>query len=191
MRNAVDTYLGWEPFPHLKGCTATTVDFQHRTTDRRFSNTEELDVRAVCRRCGVVQLLNATTPYDDETYHVRTDRVTTDYIGYGRPPLRRSGLWVWPGPRVDRFGRRDNPPLSYLATQSPATPRTREDVVGAVLYRSGPRGGDLWDACLGIDPPTLNAPHPFRSEAAGFKWIAAQLAANNTDTTTDAQEISR
>lgn len=197
------TYLDWQSLVHAEACRRPRweVDFredddgfryQPRTADgpARHSCPDEdcdhdsrytkLTVRVVCRSCGRAHLLTGE-------YHGQT-HTTTARLGYGLPPRKVAGLWLWPGePHLYVFREESAEPHDFLVTRPGAARVTKDTVVGQVTQWRGKRGGVMWTAAAvpSVDGPYggglgtirwTQAQENFKTVAAAAKWIAAQLA---------------
>ncbi|MFC3983203.1 hypothetical protein [Streptosporangium jomthongense] len=188
MSNLRHAYFNWCPVGHLPGCRRPAWDVQTLRLERP-GGMSELGMRAVCWSCGTVHDLTAhiapdTDPNPDvDVNEMRSEahlRLTATWVtGYGQPALRSAGLWLHPGPAVLRRIGTPPDPVGYLVTTTPAVPRTATDVAGVITRRRGPRGGVVWSAGVGYDPPTATR-HGLPSRTAGARWIAATITAQTT-----------
>lgn len=199
--DAVAAYLGWRQLTHRADCArpswevaTRTEEEQHRGRFDSHGHTcpnedchhsdryDKLTVRIVCRSCQVVQLLTG-----EEHSFAGT---TTASIGYGQPPKRVGGLWLYPGPPLLAYLNPE--PSGYLCTLAKVEPLTEEDIVGGISEERTKRGRIVWRA--GIFPeisPSPLASHPapflrwstesgdqmFPTVAAAAKWVKAQIGA--------------
>ncbi|MEU1731353.1 hypothetical protein [Streptosporangium sp. NPDC020145] len=183
MSNLRHAYLNWRPVGHLPGCRRPAWDVQTLRLERP-GGVSELGMRAVCWSCGTVHDLTAhiapdtdPNPDVDEMRSEADLRLTATWVtGYGQPALRSAGLWLHPGPAVLRRIGTPPDPVGYLLTATPAVPRTATDVAGVITRGRGARGGTVWAAGVGYDPPTA-ARHGLPSRGAAARWIAAAIAA--------------
>lgn len=200
--DAVAAYLGWQqPLSHRADCARPSWEVTTRTEhDQRWGRFDEgghacpnedcnhhdrydrLTVRIVCDSCGVVQLITG-----EEHSWAGT---TTASIGYGQPPKRAGGLWLYPGPPLLE---RLNPESSaYLCTLEKVERPTEKDIVGAIGEEHTKRGRIVWSAsALPEISPSPLASHPapflhwafesgeqrFPTVVAAAKWVKAQVDA--------------
>ncbi|MFI0901770.1 hypothetical protein [Streptomyces sp. NPDC020983] len=142
---------------------------------------DRLTVRIVCHSCHVVQLITG-----EEHSWAGT---TTASIGYGQPPKRAGGLWLYPGPPL--LERLNPEPSAYLCTLEKVAELTEKDIVGAIAEEHTKRHRLVWSASA---LPTVSAPLPghtapyvawakdsgdqrFPTVAAAAKWVKAQVDA--------------
>ncbi|MFI9214278.1 hypothetical protein ACIGW7_39885 [Streptomyces sp. NPDC053253] len=204
--DAIASHLEWTPFAHLPDCAKPVWEVDHQTVvDKRrplhegsehaCSNEEcghharhdLITVRLLCRSCDAVRLISG----EDYT----TETTTTARIGYGQPPKRVAGLWLYPGPPLLKL-RDHTTPGAYLCSREKVDRLSEEDIVGAVTEGRGKRGATIWHAAIGpaFHPPISgltgyavwaknSGEKPFTSVTAAAKWVAAELdAAATTDT---------
>lgn len=131
-----------------------------------------LELRFVCPSCGAAQVLRVDTDTrPDARSGVRLREATsTRRIGYGCPPRRAAGLWLWPVPAPD--GSDD--PASYVVTTVNDRRERREEIAGAVARYRTARGAHRWLAAVGYDPSVENQ-DGFRSAGAAAAWLADRL----------------
>jgi hypothetical protein len=207
MTTVQDTYLGWERLSHAEGCKRPVweVDLRRREDAWRYraslayeeraehkcadehcghgSRFEELTVRIVCFSCGMAEVITGERNED-------TGRSSTHakHLGYGMPPRRIAGLWLWPGEPWLSVGRAvSDEPHDFLVTRPGVERVTQEAVAGQITQTRGKRGGVIWTAAA---VPSEDGPYGvglgrirwdrvqegFKTPAAAAKWIAAQLA---------------
>ncbi|WP_314411427.1 hypothetical protein [Streptomyces sp. DSM 40484] len=149
-----DTYFGWNALAHTPDCTTPgpaswevqtrldegvhplshREDLQHSCPNLNCSHDNgfpRVTVRLVCRSCHTVHLISGENPTQDHT--------TTAAHGYGEPPARMAGLYLYPG-RAFLYGEGpgtsgwDDQPLQWLVTRDlPADGLlVREDCVGRI-----------------------------------------------------------
>lgn len=205
MKSTQDTYLAWRSLRHAEGCRrpAWEVAFRTDETDHRdgvFSrfaeepvkhscpdvdcrhdnSYEKLAVRVVCRCCGSAHLLTGE-------YHSQ-HHTTTARIGYGLPPRKASGLWLWPGDPWLRVLRDETgEPFDFLVTAGRVEQVTQADMVGQITQSRGKRGAVIWTAAAvptpdgpygaGLGMRWAHAKEGFKTPAAAAKWIAIELDA--------------
>ena len=199
---ATDAYLtGWQALAHGAGCAAPSWQVDIRREERyrprrggpahscpnadeecgHSDRYERITVRAVCTSCGAARLISG-----EEHSQAYT---TTAELGYGSAPIRKAGLWLWPGPPLDS-GWLDTGPWDYLVTRERVARVTADDVVALVGQGRGPRGGTTWWAVAVPDPNGKYGYSPLRharnatdegarlsSLGAAVRWVAAALAA--------------
>lgn len=186
-------YLGWEALEHRQGCSRPvwTVDVRtedqfrprhggpehacpNEECDHRGGRFEATTVRIVCSSCGAAHLFGGSE-------HVR--RTSTQALGYGQPPRRAAGLWLWPDAPLIGWGPNADEPWGFLVTRERVDRVTAADVVGEIQQGRGKRGGVVWSAAAvpapdgryGVGPVRWSrATEDLRSVAAAAKWIAAQ-----------------
>ncbi|MGA4979290.1 hypothetical protein [Streptomyces cinereoruber] len=142
---------------------------------------DRITVRLLCRACDTVRLIGGEE-HDTET-------TTTARIGYGQPPKRVAGLWLYPGSPLLRL-RDCNTPGAYLCSREKVDRLSEKDIVGTVTEGRGKRGATVWHAAIGPDfhPPVRglsgyavwaknSGEKPFTSVTAAAKWVAAELDA--------------
>lgn len=198
MSDVQTTYLGWTEPTHYEGCAKPQWDVDVRTEydvyrrnvlaygvkhscpnedcDHGGRVAEETTVRLVCWSCGRAHLLNSESGL--ESVSVRS-------LGYGLPPLKKAGLWLWPGEPLLKF-EPDESPASYLVTRNRVGRVQREDVIGSISWGRTPRRREVWSA---VAVPSADGLYGYgeirwargvkdlRSLAAAAKWIADQQAA--------------
>ncbi|MFD9453478.1 hypothetical protein ACFWBC_10355 [Streptomyces sp. NPDC059985] len=197
--SALSAYLGWTRPSHRPDCArpAWEVDLrtehgQHR--DRRGGGPahscpnedcdhgdryEEVTVRLLCRSCQVVRLITGEEQSDRST--------TTASTGYGQPPKRVSGLWLYPGPPLLEY--LDSTPHAYLCTLERVDELDEKNIVGIVGEGRGPRGATVWSASALLEvrslPSVRTEPYltwtatsgdiTFKSVTAAAKWVKATV----------------
>lgn len=212
MSTVQDTYLGWEALTHREDCKspAWEIDLRARQDSWRYKASlareeraehkcadqfcshgnrfDELTVRIVCRSCGRAEVITGERNED-------TGRSTTGtkWLGYGLPPRRTAGLWLWPGEPWLSVGRQaTDEPFDFLVTGERVERVTKETVVGQITQTRGKRGGVIWTAAA---MPSDEGPYGvglghirwgrvqegLKTPAAAAKWIAAQLIEQGTD----------
>ncbi|MEU5284166.1 hypothetical protein AB0G97_09115 [Streptomyces sp. NPDC020755] len=195
MSTLTDSYLAWDELDHKSGCprASWTVDLRtepdaYRSLTRGTSHAcpteecghgdryEKTTVRIVCTTCGIVHTMSGDA--DDKR------RTSTQAIGYGQPPKRAGGLWLYPGPPLlHGWGGPDGEPEGYLVTRTSVDRVTVDNVIGSIHQGRGPRRGVQWSAAALPDPQGeygygltrwARACSELRSFTAAAKWIAAQ-----------------
>lgn len=196
--SAQATYLGWDLLEHRQGCTRPvwTVDLRTETTYRprhggaehscpavecgHSDRAEVTTVRIVCSSCGAAHL------FKGDPEHTR--QKSTAALGYGQPPRRVAGLWLWPdAPLLHGWGNgADEEPWGYLVTAKRVDRVDETNVVGQIGQSRGARGAVRWSASAvpsktgryGVGPVRWSeATDGLRSVAAAAKWIAALVTA--------------
>lgn len=172
-RHITSLYFEYNPVNgHAPGCRREGSDLWEvtRYAYESFSGeTKETTVRLLCAECGAAVFFSIDGTLAEE----HTD---VSVIGFGSRPERVAGLWLHPGPVLWRG--EGHGPARFYVTRSKGRPRAPEDVLGAVAWRFGPRGGIRWNAGLGLTPHGIiqtSADSDFTSRRAAVAWIAAQL----------------
>ncbi|MEU1312554.1 hypothetical protein ABZ419_27195 [Streptomyces cinnamoneus] len=207
--DAIAAHLEWQPFAHRPDCAKPVWEVDHQTVSDKLRPRREgpkhscpneecghhdhydrITVRLLCRSCDTVRLISG------EEHTTRT--TTTARIGYGQPPKKVAGLWLYPGPPL--LDLRDYAtPGAYLCSREKVDRLSEEDIVGVVSEGRGKRGGTVWHAAIGPDfhPPARglsgyatwaknSGEKPFSTVTAAAKWVAAELeAAAATETKED------
>lgn len=207
MTTVQDSYLGWELLTHFTACKRPVweVDVRrgdalryqgglaheerpdHSCTDELCTHGnrfDELTVRVVCRSCGKAEVI--TGEQTEDTGHSST---SATMLGYGLPPRKTAGVWLWPGQPWLNVGRANSPePHDFLVTAERVERVTQEDVVGQITQTRGQRGGVIWTAAA---IPSEDGPYGvggtdrirwarvldgLKTPAGAAKWIAAQHA---------------
>ncbi|MFJ2589700.1 hypothetical protein [Streptomyces sp. NPDC087538] len=197
---ALSAHLDWNPFRHQPDCAKPVWEVgqraepdilrvrrggpEHACPNEECGHRDHYDrvtVRVLCRSCGTVHLISG------EEYTTRT--TTTASTGYGQPPKRVAGLWLYPGPPLLDWG--DAGPGAYLCSREKVTRLSEDDIVGAVVEGRGKRGATVWHAVAGpefrsgyVRWAKRSGEKPFASTTAAAKWVAAQLDAAATATET-------
>jgi len=196
MTQLLNTYLAWDELEHRPGCAkpSWTVDIRtEHNVYRSVANGErhacrrpecghtdrydETSVRIVCVSCGIVHIMSG------DAGGLRTR--STKAIGYGRPPVKAGGVFLYPGePLLHGWGNgEDSEPEGYLVTRTKVDRVTADNVIGAVFKARGPRRGVKWAATAIPSPDGEYGFGPVRwarraealsSFTAAAKWIAAQ-----------------
>ncbi|MGC5034140.1 hypothetical protein ACPXCS_06075 [Streptomyces sp. DT190] len=207
MRQTLDTYLGWEQLIHRPACKRPRFDVDLRTTEDELryrlpgeerqhkcaddncehgNRFEAITVRIVCRSCGVAELVTG-----ERTESVGRTSTSTACLGYGLPPRRTDGLFLWPGEPWLPFGRLNTAePHDFLVTATRVERVERDDVVGQITQARGKRGGIVW-AAAAVQSPTgpygaglglrwAHAAEGFKTISAAAKYIQARLAEQQT-----------
>ncbi|WP_411090829.1 hypothetical protein [Streptomyces sp. 049-1] len=202
MTSALETYLGWEDAQHRADCKRPSwrVDFRTDHGDYRdrlggqahacandtcdhSDRTSRTTVRIVCPSCQAAIVIRG-----GEASTSRGMTLDTTY-GYGQPPRTMAGLLLWPGEPWLNLGRlRSDEPYDYVVTRKGAKRVTEADIVGIITQHRGKRGAIVWQAGALPIPgkyqrfnwERLSEDRPLRTVAAAAKWIAAQLAEQQT-----------
>ncbi|MEU2505994.1 hypothetical protein ABZ621_14920 [Streptomyces sp. NPDC007863] len=185
-----DVHLGWRELPHGAECprpswTVDVRDDEHYrssyggATERHSCPNEDCEhggsysrttVRVVCLACRVAHVISGESRSSWSS--------TTRAIGFGEPPRKVAGVYLWPG--EPWF---DDEPHEFLVSRVKPRRLTAEDVIGEIHEGRGPRGGKQFSA---VALPTPNgayglralrwdrARENFASCSAAAKWIAAQ-----------------
>ncbi|MEU0002568.1 hypothetical protein ABZ069_37305 [Streptomyces microflavus] len=189
------TYLAWDPLEHRPDCATPSWTVDIRTEHNAYRSVangerhacrrpecghtdryDETSVRIVCISCGIVHIMSG------ESGGLRTR--STKAIGYGRPPVRAGGVWLYPGePLLHGWGGEAAEPDGYLVTRTRVDRVTADNVIGAVHKERGPRRGVKWTGLaipdangrFGFNPVRwARAQDDLRSLTAAAKWVAAQ-----------------
>ena len=157
-------YIGWTPLLHADGCRASGwLAHERRSWDGR-----RLELRLVCPGCGAAHVATMGSPAGDVAPTRET--TTTRRLGFGCPPVRTTGLWLWPGTTgPDAVG-----PSGYVATMDANRPNGRNAIRGLVSRYRTKRGAIRWAASVDCDPAT-EARDGFRSVRAAARWLAGRL----------------
>ncbi|GGU11350.1 hypothetical protein [Streptomyces lateritius] len=203
--DALAAHLEWHPFAHRPDCAKPVWEVDHQVVSDKLRTRrggpehtcpneecghhdrhDRITVRLLCRACDTVHLISG------EEHTTRT--TTTARIGYGQPPKRVAGLWLYPGPPL--LDLRDHTtPGAYLCSREKVDRLSEEDIVGSVTEGRGKRGATVWHAAIGPEfhPPARglsgyaiwaknSGEKPFTSVTAAAKWVAAELDAAANDT---------
>ncbi|MER7696206.1 hypothetical protein [Streptomyces sp. NPDC096095] len=190
-----DSYLAWDELDHKPNCAKPSWTVDTRTEDRAFRTVnggpshacpnEECDhadrytktsLRVVCSSCGLALIMSG-----DDGFRGTSTRA----IGYGQPPRKVGGVWLYPGaPLLFGWGHGEtDEPEGYLVTQTRVDRVTVDNVIGSIHKARGPRRGVQWSAVAVPDPKGeygyglvrwARARSELRSFTAAAKWIAAQ-----------------
>ncbi|MGW9067932.1 hypothetical protein ACWGQT_00570 [Streptomyces yangpuensis] len=194
--HAIDTYLGWESFSHAKDCKNPREETLWRSNPAYLGREggpkhtcaneycdhqdryDKLEVRILCRSCGVVRELSGV--------HHGYGTTLTAVIGYGLAPTRASGLWLYPGEKLFRDTLGD--PWDYMVSEKKLERLREADVVGVIGQGRGKRGAVLWSAAAHpiFRPSHFERSTPdvtyrtktdqtFKTITAAARWIAARL----------------
>lgn len=127
-------YFGWWPVSHAPGCPRPAWEVAVHTDHRSGEST----VRVLCRSCERVELYSGVTTRESSS---------TREIGYGQPPRRVAGVWLYPGPA---FMADESDPWDYLVARERRDQLGPDDVIGWIGQQSGPRRAGLaWKALAG------------------------------------------
>ncbi|MFJ5888127.1 hypothetical protein [Streptomyces californicus] len=195
MSALTDSYLEWQDLAHASDCArpSWTVDTRiERTAFRTVGGTSHVcpveecehsgrytrtSLRIVCTSCGIALVMTG----DDSALR----NTSTAELGYGQPPKKAGGLWMYPGaPLLFGWGHgEDSEPEGYLVTRTRVARVTADNLIGAIYKDRGPRRGVRWSATAVPDPKGeygygqtrwARAISELRSATAAAKWIAAQ-----------------
>lgn len=165
-------YFGYQSAAgHLGTCSRHGTDVWEVTRWRDVSFDEEIRqtvIRLVCSECGVIHLETATGDVSTSTTHAGE-------LGFGSRPQREAGLWLWAGPLI--WHGDDRGPTVFFLTADKVRPRSADDVLGAVGWSVGPRGGVRWFAGTGYTGYGVKTGYSghFTTRRAAVKWAAAEL----------------
>lgn len=193
-----DSYLAWEQLDHKPGCTQPSWTIDTRTEHGVFRSVNDgpshacpneecghserytkTSLRVVCSSCGLALIMSG----DDDSDGMRG--TTTRAIGYGQPPKKAGGVWLYPGaPLLFGWGHGEHEePEGYLVTRTRVDRVTVDNVIGSIHKARGPRRGVQWSAVAVPDPKGeygyglvrwARMRGEMRSFTAAAKWIAAQ-----------------
>lgn len=201
MRLIEDTYFGWNDVTHALDCERPSWDIDVRhDTGRHFTSqagTEQhtcpnedcahadvfdrVTVRIICRSCHTAHMISGEG--------LGTTCTTTEALGYGQPPRKTAGIYLWPSAPVlygygpGRSGH-DDQPHAWLATAEPAERLKTEHCIGAIGRHRTARGALRWWAgALPAMPPVPGHGRlvwdrkvsGFTSVSAAARWIAAAV----------------
>lgn len=197
MRIATDVYFGWGQPGHMQGCARpawevdTRVEYHvwrgsHGGGDHSCPSEDcghrnrydALTVRVICRSCGVIHLHRGEL--------MATETTTTRSIGYGQPPRKVAGLWLYPGAPLLLA---DPEPYEYLCTIDRVDRLEPDHVVGYIAQGRGKRGGVTWAAAAlpeidhdnSLRRPRLrytvtSGETTFKTATAAAKWLRDRIA---------------
>ncbi|WP_186343480.1 IBR domain-containing protein [Streptomyces sp. CFMR 7] len=196
MTQLLNTYLAWEELAHAPQCADPrwVVDIRtehsvYRSITHGTPHTcptpgcdhadrhDVTSVRIVCSSCGRARIISGGADA------VRT--TSTKALGYGQPPRKAGGLWLYPGaPLLFGWGHgEDEEPEGYLVTRTRVDRVTTDNVIGAIFKDRGPRRGVKWVAVAAPAPDGeygyglvrwSRKAEALRSFTAAAKWISAQ-----------------
>lgn len=149
-----ELYLGWQPLTHTITCPAPTwdsVELRHDEGARQVATGAEahecisgdcghentfgrVQVRLLCRDCDTVYVLAGEG--------LGSTCTTTALTGWGQPPRKLAGVWLWPGEAATAEGR----PHDYFVTRDPAAPATPGALLGLITSYWDSVGAPLWIA---------------------------------------------
>lgn len=172
-RHIADLYFRYRPVSgHASDCPAAAdnawqvAEYRHESFDGTKTETV---LRLVCDRCGGVRFF---TSHDEMSYE--TTNVAN--IGFGAKPERVAGLWLHPGPPI--WHGHEWGPMAFYVTTTKERPRVVADVAGVIAWRQGKRGGQRWDAGIGLtDYGSIQtgAGRDFATRHAAAAWIKSEL----------------
>lgn len=172
-RDINSLYFGYRPVGwHEPGCPRQDTGLwevgQHSYVN--FDGVlKESTLRFVCTECGAAAFFS--------TDGMHTEEYTgTGHIGFGSKPQQVMGLWLHAGPALYR-GEKHGPSEFYV-TRSKDRPASPEDIVAAVAWGLGPRGGIRWAIGFGETQYGLVQSRWgwFSSRRAAVKRVAEVLA---------------
>lgn len=172
-QNIRSLYFDYRPVNrHAPGCPREGSDVWEAafyTYENFDGEVKETVVRFLCAECGAVAFFSAGGSLSEEY----TD---TGEIGFGSKPERCAGLWLHAGPTLWRG--EGHGPSAFYVTRTKDRPRETEDLVGAVSWFTGPRGGIRWQVGMGATKygsAKTAADRDFGSRRAAVAWIADRL----------------
>lgn len=166
-----EQYFEFNGFGHFQGCKSAPLwEVAHHTELSFQGEFRRRTFRLVCRTCGAAYL--EAFDHDSVSFH----GTTVQQIGYGAPAVRLPNtgwaLWAHPGRRLFY----DDPePEVYLVTASKQPPAEESEVLGAIGWQRGPRGGNAWRAYVGYNPTSEQSP-TLKTRRAAAVWLAGRLA---------------
>ncbi|WP_299542089.1 hypothetical protein [uncultured Streptomyces sp.] len=194
-----DTYLGWDELAHKPGCATPQWTIDVRTEPNAFRDRaatqphgcpaaecghgdryEKTSVRIVCSSCGHARIMSG----DSDGFR----QTSTKALGYGQPPKKAGGLWLYPGePLLFGWGHGEHEePEGYVVTRTRVDRVTADNVIGTIHKARGPRRGVKWEATAVPDPSGqyglgnpvrwAHASEGLATVAAAAKWIAGVSA---------------
>ncbi len=199
MSRAEQAYFGWRPARHAPDCQRPVWEVDdrieydawrsrgdgvdHRCPDDDCNHGNEytgLTVRVVCHSCGVARV------YSGELGAI--GGTTTANLGYGQPPRKTAGLWLYPGPP---FADGEAEPDDYLCTLSRVERVEPENVVGYIGQGRGRKGALIWGAAAlpetddttpgrrrrSLQYSVRSGDLSFRTVTGAAKWVRAQVLA--------------
>lgn len=194
----IESYLGWELLAHRTDCQRQqwAVDLKTDTFGLRrlheggekhgcpnedcghANRFEETTVRIVCSSCGIAHTIKGEL----------TGRGLgpVEHIGYGLPPRKVVGLFLYPGEPFLSYGRlASSEPFDFVVTREQVDRVNEEHVFGLISQARGKRGAVQWSALAVPDPDGqygygrpvrfARGQEAFKTVTAAAKWIAAQL----------------
>ncbi|MGW1295116.1 hypothetical protein [Streptomyces sp. NPDC002533] len=197
-----DSYLAWEEIAHRPDCAKPSWTVDTRIEDGVFRGVSggtshacpneecghgerytKTSLRVVCSSCGVALIMSG----DDDGMR----STSTKALGYGQPPKKAGGLWLYPGaPLLFGWGHGEtDEPEGYLVTRARVERVTVDNIIGVIHKARGPRRGVQWSATSVPDPKGefgyglvrwARARGEFRSFTAAAKWIAVQEQGGET-----------
>ncbi|MEU9535855.1 hypothetical protein AB0D00_26550 [Streptomyces sp. NPDC048213] len=208
--DAIAAHLEWQPLTHGRDCAKPVWEVDQQTMfgalRSRYEGREHscpneecghgdrydrITVRVLCRSCGTVHLING------EEQHIVT--TTTVRTGYGQPPKKVAGLWLYPGPPLLHLRDYDSPG-AYLCSREKVDRLSEKDIVGSITEGRGKRGRTVWHAAIGPNfyPPSRGlsgyavwakntGEKPFTSVTGAAKWVVAELDAAAAEKESQAQ----
>lgn len=189
-----EEYLGWREVSHASHCRKPQwiVDVRREEAalprGGRYDDThhscpnedcehadrdDQQTVRLLCKGCRYVLTFKGIAMSEGGR--------GTDRPGYGQPPTRIAGLWVWPG-RALLDDLRE--PWEAYVTETEQARLREEDIVGLIGQGRGARGAMHWWAAAVRDPNprwskvafTVRTDRVLKTKSAAVKWISTQLA---------------
>jgi hypothetical protein len=175
MHHISTLYFDYRPVAgHTPTCSRFGTDVWDATDHRRKNfdgETTEYTFRFASFECGSVTFIRFGS--EPETF----EGTSASNVGFGSAPERVLGLWLHPGPRFWFDDKRG--PTAFYVTRTKDRPRVPADVLGAVGWQLGSRGGVRWSAGLGCTSyggVQTASEQRFTSRRAAVAWIAEQPA---------------
>lgn len=149
-----ELYLGWQQLTHTTACPNPVWDSVEWRRDEgarlvqqgaeahecisgdcdHGNGFDRVQFRLLCRDCQTVHVLDGEGLGSTVT--------TTALTGWGQPPRKTAGMWLWPGETATPDGR----PHDYLVTRDPVTPATPGALHGLITSYWDSVGTPLWIA---------------------------------------------
>lgn len=199
--SALSTYLGWETLAHAPACARPSWEIGLRTESAfrerlggpphscpqaddecgHRDRYERTTVRIVCRSCGAAEVLHGED--------LGRTHTTTASLGYGQPPRRVGGVFLYAGQPWLSYGRAAaQEPHDFVVTAARVVRPERGDIVGTISQHRTMRHAVRWAAVcvqdetgeyggLAGQPRWRHATDGFATPAAAAKWVSARLDA--------------
>ncbi|MEV4863222.1 hypothetical protein [Streptomyces ossamyceticus] len=197
-----DLYLGWQPLTHTITCPNPvwdTVELRHDDGVRPVLQGDEphscandlcghengftrVQVRLLCDDCQTVYTLAGDG--------LGIACTTTALTGWGQPPRKTCGVWLWPGQPATAEGE----PHDYLVTRDRVTQVTRANLAGLITAYRDSEGRPRWIAGADPNPDGAHQIHSltFTHRSAGLETLedAARWVATHREQLTPALVVA-